>query len=401
MSSRARALVAAATVIWLIVAIIATPHVFRFAAGITEQLTAGSFYEPPDRVPPGDPGEIVRSMRLTGSPLGSTAWRVIYHSRDLDDRDILVSGLVIAPTGPAPAGGRPIVSWAHPTTGSAPDCAPSRELDPYLLIEGLRRMLDAGFVVAATDYPGMGLPAPDSYLVGISEGNSVLDAARAARSLVEDGSDRLLLWGHSQGGQAALFAAQSAPDYAPELDLVSVAVAAPATDLSVLLADDIDDVSGVTIGSYAFSAYSQVYGHPLDTILTPAAIERLPEMNSLCLLTRTSELHRIGQPLVGHFLAADPSETEPWASLLAENSPGAAPIHAPLLVVQGEADTLIRPQSSADFVSHACAIGTPARYLPVPGATHGSIALRTAGTVVRWFQDALAGDELPTSCRAA
>jgi alpha-beta hydrolase superfamily lysophospholipase len=396
--SRGRVLVVSVLIGSLIGMIIAVPHVVRYAGGLAEHLSSAPFYEVPDPLQPGDPGELVRSTKLLGAPAGTDAWRVLYHSRDLNDRDVLVSGLVIAPDGETPKGGRPIVSWAHPTTGSASHCAPSRGIDPYLGIEGMQRMLDAGFIVAATDYPGMGVAAPNSYLVGVSEGNSVLDAARVARSIVPSASDELLLWGHSQGGQAALFAAQRAADYAPELELEAVAVAAPATDLSVLLADDIDDVSGVTIGSYAFSAYSTVYGQPLDTILTEAAIEKLPEMNSLCLLTHTSELHSIGQPLVGDFLLSDPSTTEPWASYLAENSPGAARIDVPVLVAQGEADTLVRPQSSADFVATSCSIGTPARYLPVPKATHGTIAFRTAATVVRWFDAALDGTVLPTSC---
>lgn len=32
---------------------------------------------------------------------------------------ILVSGVVIVPQGPPPPGGRPIVAWAHPTSGRA------------------------------------------------------------------------------------------------------------------------------------------------------------------------------------------------------------------------------------------------------------------------------------------
>lgn len=106
----------------------------------------------------------------------------------------------------------------------------------------------------------MGTAGPDSYLVGDTGGNAVLDAVRAAQH-IEDvrASDRVVLWGHSQGGQAALFAAQRAALYAPELTIAGVAVAAPAADLTALLSDHIDDISRVTIGSYAFTAYAQVY----------------------------------------------------------------------------------------------------------------------------------------------
>ena len=47
----------------------------------------------------------------------------------------------------------------------------------------MKQLVDAGYVVAATDYEGLGTPGVHPYLVGESEGRSVLDAARAARAL--------------------------------------------------------------------------------------------------------------------------------------------------------------------------------------------------------------------------
>ena len=254
----------------------------RAEEDVVEHETEGTFYDVPRPLPPGPPGRIIKVRRLLGAPNGATAWRVMYHSRDVTGADIAVSGIVVGPNGPGPRGGRPVVSWGHPTTGAAKRCAPSVGFDPFALIEGLKRLLSAGYVVAASDYPGMGASGPASYLIGESEGNSVLDAARAARHI--DGAhagDRLLLWGHSQGGQAALFAAQRAPDYAPELQLAAVAVAAPAVELGALLRDDIGNDSGVTLGAYAFDAFQRVYGAEdpsasLSQILTPAGVAATP-----------------------------------------------------------------------------------------------------------------------------
>ena len=89
--------------------------------------------------------------------------------------------MVITPRGPAPQGGRPVVAWAHPTTGVVPRCAPSLARKRFQLIAGLRLMLARGYVVAATDYPGLGTPETHPYLVGDSEGRAVLDSVRAAR----------------------------------------------------------------------------------------------------------------------------------------------------------------------------------------------------------------------------
>ena len=151
--------------------------------------------------------------------------------------------MVVAPAGPAPASGRAVVGWGHPTTGAVARCAPSNGLDPFDLIEGLSQLLYAGYVVAAPDYPGLGVEGQSSYLIGVTEARSVLDAIRAARNLPDAGAGTdVLLWGHSQGGHAALFAAQSIDTYAPELRLHGVAVAAPATELSTLLDDHIADI---------------------------------------------------------------------------------------------------------------------------------------------------------------
>ena len=90
----------------------------------------------------------------------------------------------------------------------------------------------AGYVVAATDYEGLGTPGVHPYLVGESEGRGVLDAARAAKALAAtDAGDQVLVFGHSQGGQAALFAGELAASYAPELTVLGVAAAAPAADV--------------------------------------------------------------------------------------------------------------------------------------------------------------------------
>ncbi len=181
------------------------------------------------------PGTLIRSQRIAAPP-GARAWRVLYHSRALDGRDVAVSGVVVAPTGAAPASGRPMVSWAHGTTGLGDRCAPSRSPGVASELPWIREFVDRGYVVAATDYEGLGTPGPHPYLVGESEGRSVLDAARAARGLRATGAgDSVVVTGHSQGGQAALFAGEIASRYAPDLDVRGVAALAPATTPSAML----------------------------------------------------------------------------------------------------------------------------------------------------------------------
>lgn len=350
-----------------------------------------AFYAQPSPVQAGAPGALVKTEELVGVPPLTRAWRIMYHSTDLDGADVIVTGVLVVPLGQAPAGGRTVVSWGHPTTGSAPECAPSYQFDPFLLTEGLRAMLDRGYAVVGTDYAGMGTAGPDSYLVAVTEARNVLDAVRAAQGIPEaQAGEDVVLWGHSQGGQAVLRAAEIAGSYAPELRIRAVAAAAPAAQLDRLLKAHLDDISGVTIGSYAFPAYARVYGATvpgarLDGILTPAAIADAPRMNRLCLLSDLSELHAIGTPLVGNFFLADPTVTEPWRTLLIENSAGSVPFAAPLFLAQGESDALVIPADTRAFAEHERAMGMDVTFEAIPFADHGTVAYLAIPALMAWL----------------
>ena len=111
---------------------------------------------------------------------------------------------------------------------------------PHVL---LNEFLNRGWVVVMTDYEGMGTRGPHPYLFGTSEGRGVLDIVRAARAVhnrdrpvgQETISRRFVIVGHSQGGQAALFAAHLAKTWTAELTLLAVAAIAPASAQERLL----------------------------------------------------------------------------------------------------------------------------------------------------------------------
>ncbi len=363
----------------------------RLVGDALDRSGVAAFYAMPAEGATGAPGSLIRSEPLEGVPFDTRAWRVMYWTTDVHGEIVPVTGTVIVPVGASPEAGRTVLAWGHPTTGTAPDCAPSRGFDPFIGIEGLRTMLDRGYTVVATDYVGMGTTAPDSYLVGDTAGNSMLDGVRAAQAIADaQAGSAVILWGHSQGGQAALFAAQRAAAYAPELTVEAVAVAAPAADLSALMEAHLGDVSGVTIGSYAFQAFAGVYadrGAELDTVLTPAALAILPEMNRLCLLSHLKQLHEIAAPAVGDFAAADPTKTEPWASLLRENSAGGTAFDAPLFIAQGLDDQLVLPDDTARFVEHERSMGLDVDYHTVALADHGTIAYLALPALDAWLDE--------------
>lgn len=369
------------------------------------------FYQTPNPLPPGKPGEIIRQEPFPGAPAGAQGYRVLYHSTGLNGEDIPVSGVIIIPAGTAPAGGRPIYSWAHGTTGVVDDCAPSSFPDFYTtVVPGLEGVLQAGYIVAATDYQGLGTVGVHPYLVGQSEGQGVLDAARAAKNFPNaNAGNKLLINGHSQGGQASLFAGQLQPSYANEFQLVGVAAMAPAAELASLLEAQKNSTFGVVLGGYALNAYKDVYGptNPgmdLTKILTPEAQAALPTIVGLCITTaQEGDMAKVALPLTGKLLSADPSKTPPWQGLLQQNTAGQAKTPAPLFIAQGGKDPLVLPATTQALVKTICAppINDTVNFKLYPDADHTSVPAASIGDITTWFKDLLAGQPAPNTCSSA
>jgi acetyl esterase/lipase len=360
------------------------------------------FYIASEQEIAGPPGSIIRQEPVAGAPLGARAYRILYRSTGLKGEPIAVSGLVIVPAGPAPAGGRDLVAWAHPTTGIVPRCAPSLAIFGFQQIQGLREMIRRGYIVAATDYPGLGTPGPHPYLVGESEGRAVLDSLRAARALAgPSASSRVALWGHSQGGQAALYAGLLAKAYAPELELAGVAVAAPATDLGALMRDDFEMPGGKNLLAMTLWSWSHVFGASLDGIVDPAAMPIIDALANICLESPIDiePRRRAGAALQKRFLLVDNlSDRQPWRSLLAENTIGTLPPAIPIFIAQGSADNTVEPTVTEAYTRKLCAVGSKVRALILPGVGHGAIAMKSALHAVEWISQRFLGVPASSDC---
>lgn len=297
----------------------------------------------------GAPGSLIRTEPMMGAPANADAYRILYRSTGLDGAPIAVSGVAVVPTGDAPPSGRPVVAWAHPTSGVVPRCAPSLALSVFRGMQGLPEMLARGYVVVATDYPGLGTRGPHPYLVGISEGRAVLDSVRALRAVpAASPSRRFAVWGHSQGGQAALFAGILAADYAPELQPIGIAAAAPATDLETLMRDDFASAGGRNLLATTLWSWTRVFDAPIAQVVQPVAMPTVDALADECIESLYDLLRRehTGEPLVSAFLSVpDITAVEPWQSLMRQNIPGTLPPELPVFLAQGEADEWFSPLS--------------------------------------------------------
>jgi pimeloyl-ACP methyl ester carboxylesterase len=360
-----------------------------------------AFYDPENGVSAGRPGSIIRSEPMPFSPPNAIASRILYRSVGLHGEAIAVSGVLITPSTGDNAS-RPIVAWAHPTSGVATACAPSLSRGVYRQIQGLEQLLNRGFAVVATDYPGLGAPGVHPYLIGDSEGRAVLDSVRAAREMLDQGEPtRFAVWGHSQGGQAALYAGLLASTYAPELELVGIAAAAPATDLSTLMRDDFASSGGKGLTAVTLWSWSRVFDIKLDKIVDPNAMTTVDTLAGGCIETIFDLLERRleERPLAKDFLTVtDISAAEPWNDILARNSPGLLPRQVPLFVAQGLRDGIVRPAVTISYVRHLCGNGSDVDFVTLPNVGHGFIARDTAKEAIEWIGNRFARDSVPNTC---
>jgi pimeloyl-ACP methyl ester carboxylesterase len=361
-----------------------------------------AFYRAPASEAEGAPGTLVRQEIIDGAPLGAATYRVLYRSTGLDNKPIFVSGVVIVPPGDPPPGGRPIVAWAHPTSGVVPRCAPSLAIFLFEQIQGLRSFVRDGYVVAATDYPGLGTPETHPYLVGESEARAVLDSVRVARSMPgAGGGNKFVVWGHSQGGHAALFTGILAKSYAPELDLLGVAAAAPATDLTTLMNDDIDSVGGKNITAMTLWSWQRVFNANMDKLVDPRAMPAIDELAQEC-IEGPFDIRRRQQteaPLEKYFLTTKhPSDLEPWHGLLAENSPGTLPPDIPVFLAQGTDDVIIHPEVTKYYEARLCKAGSKVRMIVMPNIGHGRAAQASTSALLDWAADRFDGKPAPNDC---
>jgi acetyl esterase/lipase len=353
---------------------------------------------------PGKPGTLIRIWPLESGVPGVSgngeAFRILYRSTSPSGEPIPVSGVIYIPSGPAPAGGRNVIAWAHPTSGVVPACAPSLMPDVGGMMWDLGPMMQAGYVVVATDYPGLGTDGVHPYLIGESEARSVLDSVRAARDIPNTGaSNRFAVWGHSQGGHAALFTGEVAERYAPDLKLVGIATAAPATylvDLFDSLTTTEQDLLAMTVLSW-----TRLENIPVADVVEPGAMAAFEATAKDC-IENVSEFEKVSKdegPLEHQpFLKVNPAKSQPWLGIMERNTPGRARAGAPVFIAQGTADTTVNPAFTKRFGEALCAQGVPVSFVELPGVTHVFAARDSASAALHWMTERFRGAPPPSDC---
>jgi pimeloyl-ACP methyl ester carboxylesterase len=328
---------------------------------------------------------------------GGVAYRVRYRSVSVAGEPIEVTGMVFAPDAEAVAD-RPVLAVAHGTVGMGDSCAPSLQPLDERSTAFVRPYLEAGYVVAASDFEGLGTPGLHPYIVGESEARGVIDSVRAARTIEGIGAgDRVVVWGHSQGGHAAMHTGQRWAELAPELELLGVAAGAPPSQFP-LLADFLkgSDFQGymVMVAAGFAAAYDEL---DLEAILTPEGVAGLELLESGCTAEVFGYYNALSyeQIVTVEDIFADPA----WSARLVENDTNQRPVDVPLLILHGGADEQIPVASSELLLAQLCALGdAPAERRVYPDQSHAGAVAAYAEELLAWVADRFAAAPAADGC---
>ena len=351
------------------------------------------FYEPPDPLPEGRPGDVIRAepmdaYLMPGARLRARTWRVLYRSTGAVGEPTAVSGTVLIPA-TRTRGPRPLVSYAVGTHGIGDAAAPSRLLARGREWEAglIAMVLARGWAVAVTDYQGLGTPGDHAYMVGRALGPNVLDMIRAARQLDSEElpvAGPAAIVGYSEGGAAAAWAAQLQPTYAPDVPLVAVAAGAAAADVETA-GPNIEGSFFSFFIAYGGIGYAAAYPElELDPYLTPLARTNIAAL-------RQSSIFQAAMWGPRFVRAADLTqpnvlELPEWRARLAENRLGLSAPAAPVLLHHARRDQIVSFQQSINLREDWTQRGADVRlYVTRGGVEHISGAVAGTPVALDWI----------------
>ncbi|MBU3589544.1 lipase family protein [Polynucleobacter sp. 80A-SIGWE] len=391
--------------------------------------------------PEGKLGQVIKKEKIETSIKGAQAWKIAYISSDVAGRKTIATGTIIAPVGSAPKEGRPILAWAHGTTGSAQNCGPSQIIDPtaalneYFLMGGNswtdygipngQEFINQGYVVVATDYQGLGGGGKHQYAVAQTNGRDVINSARAASSMQEVGAGKkTLVYGWSQGGGATI-AAASLPEYqalqgtaADNLQYLGFVALAP-DDVAAMLSNIPTDeaaakklMNGFTQANvpnvFLFAHYmiglwgtqAAFPGLQLTDVLTEDGAKVVDKLaKNKCIHALADTFNYAYGDSYKSLLKPEPSNSLAWVKAFVNGSVKPVKPVAPVVIYWGTKDTAVPPVMHELYQKQMCAMGANVGRNQLPGEqTHFTTPGVSAPMYLEWVKDRVAGKPLANGC---
>ncbi len=348
-----------------------------------------NFYTTPSPLPPGQPGELIRSEEFNEYqlPEGVSAFRILYYSRSARGTDVAASGVVLTPDQPPPSGGWPVIAWAHGFTGTARRCAPSlmRNLNegPFLSM-----YVELGYAVVATDYVGLGTNFRNASVDMQSNATDVIYSVVASRAAVPQLGRKWVAMGESAGGLAALAVAELESDIRDPDYLGSIAVSGIADAKEFY-----EQVAKENSPEPVILAYGVQTLYPpfqVNQILTKEALVPYRQIDSGCSAAVSSPAHQMLRPgwEDNYFVR----------QFFARNTVGQKPAYGPLLIVSGYADPVVRTGMTRRVVARMCKQRDKLQFHQYQGSDFAAVLGDSVRDQLTWIKARFAGRPAPGNC---
>jgi cephalosporin-C deacetylase-like acetyl esterase len=380
-----------------------------------------------------------------GSPSsGVIVYRVGFRTSRANGATGMSTARVYLPTSPR-ALPLPVVVAGHPSEGLGDACASSK--NPNSLLDVALPWAASGYAVIAPDYTGLGDETVQAYVDNRDQGYALLDGARALRKMFSSSSfsPKVVIAGWSQGGGASLSAQALAKSYGAGGELAAVIAFAPEWPIRnnsfsfVNMVRNPDALVAFNPLSLDFSYSNHViwtmraYGFfsNFSTLTSdggaafPAAVRAnfLGSMDNLCGMVGLGAAIYLGARPAGGaknsdlfdpaFLTAfvacldDPASAgcsgigRELYDYFGNNHLTADSSGAPILLLQGLADTVLPPVTEAAcIVQKLTNEGANLQVCVDAIAQHTDVTNRNIGFAIAWAQARLDGTA-PPGCAAA
>jgi len=370
----------------------ATSEVLTSKASQTpRRLLLSKFYDTPDPLPSGQPGELIRAEPFYEYllPYTISAVRILYHSRSRNDKDVAASGVVLLPRGTPPPGGWPIIAWAHDLTGSARQCAPSLL---KTLNEGplLSMYVGLGYAVVASDYAGLGTNFPYAVLDVPSNAQDVINSVAAARAALPQLGSKWLVAGYAHGSRVAVGVAEALPPTSNKqfLGAIGILGAANPPEFFEHLAQAPSNPTLI------FLAQGIKNHHPefrLDHMLTGEGIALYKNLADSC----EAPLEQVPD---SNELAKPGWQNNPYIrDFFSRNALGRKPAFSPVLLISGETAGDV-PALTAALVGRLCQQKDHVLFVNYPGLNPSAVLGNSVGEQVSWIRARFSGQPAPSNC---
>jgi predicted esterase len=355
-------------------------------------LPLSKFYETPEPLPAGKPGDLIRSEQAYEYHLSyeASTFRILYHSVSAQGKDVAVSGVVLVPDGTPPAGGWPVIAWAHDFVGSAPQCAPSLLKN---LNEGplLSMYASLGYAVVASDYAGLGTILPHAVFDTQSNALDLIYSIPAARTALPQLGKKWVVAGYSQGAIVAVGVAEAVGEIGDSnyLGAVSIAGVAEPEELYIPFANGAERSTLVFLAQGVKTVFPEFR---IEEILTEKAMPLYRSLSHVCEI-------RLGPAVFQTELVKPGWENNPFVKKFWErNRLGRKSAHGPLLVISGESDTAVPAEMTARAVNQLCGQKDRVLFVKYPALNASGVLGNSVSEQISWIKARFSGLPAPGNC---